>query len=128
MKKSYQNIMWNVIRLRLKLLESQIKTWIWKFWDFFDIYTIRIFIDYFYLITYWLYIHTIVRKSVDYDDRLKQITLTDKGRDIMFAMWDNIIKSDIKLIQGIDKEKLDIFYEVLDQVKANAEKEVMWNI
>ena len=67
----------------------------------------------------------IVRKSVDYDDRLKQITLTDKGRDIMFAMWDNIIKSDIKLIQGIDKEKLDIFYEVLDQVKANAEKEVM---
>ena len=67
----------------------------------------------------------IVRKSVDYDDRLKQITLTDKGRDIMFAMWDNIIKSDIKLIQGIDKEKLDILYEVLDQVKANAEKEVM---
>lgn len=66
----------------------------------------------------------IVRVSVDYDDRLKQIKLTDKGRDITCTMWDNIIKSDFKLVQGIDKEKLDTFYEVLEQIKSNAEKEL----
>ena len=66
----------------------------------------------------------ITRKSVEYDDRLKQISLTDKGLEIASAVWDNIKESEKLLVRGIPEDKLETFYEVLDQVCKNAENQI----
>lgn len=66
----------------------------------------------------------ITRVSVDYDDRLKRLCLTDKGREITDGMEQMAMESDRALIRGIDKDKLDIFYEVLDQIKYNIEQDL----
>lgn len=66
----------------------------------------------------------ITRESVDYDDRLKKLCLTEKGRQITDTMKQSAMKSDKMLIEGIEPEKLEIFYEVLDHIKYNIENEL----
>lgn len=66
----------------------------------------------------------ITRRSVAYDDRLKQLSLTDKGLEIASAVWDNIKESEKLLVRGIPEDKLETFYEVLDQVCKNAENQI----
>lgn len=66
----------------------------------------------------------ITRESVIYDDRLKKLCLTDKGRQITESMKQNARASDKNLVKGIEPDKLRIFYEVLDQIKCNIEQEL----
>lgn len=66
----------------------------------------------------------ITRESVDYDDRLKKLCLTEKGRQVTETMKQSAMKSDKMLIEGIEPEKLEIFYEVLDHIKYNIENEL----
>lgn len=62
----------------------------------------------------------IVRTVVEYDERLKKITVTDKGRAVTERMREGAIRSDRELIKGIPEDKLDIFYSVLEDIKKNA--------
>lgn len=62
----------------------------------------------------------ITRESVPYDERLKKLCLTDKGRNLTDRMWEKAQESDKALVAGIPQDKLDIFYSVLDEINKNA--------
>lgn len=64
----------------------------------------------------------ITRESVDYDERLKKICITDIGKRIDYDMQEIAKRADSLMIEGIETERLNIFYEVLDEIKKNAEK------
>jgi DNA-binding MarR family transcriptional regulator len=61
----------------------------------------------------------IKRESVDYDARLKKITLTDKAIEIQtlveaaFDRFENVLR------QGISDGELDVFFGVLDKICEN---------
>lgn len=59
------------------------------------------------------------RESVPYDARLKRLVLTDNGRSIHETTIHLIDELEDRTIEGIQKEKLDAFYEVVDQIKKN---------
>lgn len=62
------------------------------------------------------------RESVDYDARLKKIVVTDKGISVneeTLAMLDQVERT---LTFGIEAQRLQIFMEVLDQMKQNLEE------
>ena len=64
----------------------------------------------------------IQRENVDYDARLKKITLTEKAIEIQtlvdasFDCFENMLK------QGISEEELEIFFRVLDKINNNLER------
>lgn len=64
----------------------------------------------------------IKRESVEYDARLKKITLTEKAVEIQklvdasFDCFENMLK------QGISEEELEIFFRVLDKINNNLER------
>ncbi|MDE6619105.1 MAG: MarR family winged helix-turn-helix transcriptional regulator [Lachnospiraceae bacterium] len=61
----------------------------------------------------------IKRVGVEGDARLKQIFLTEQGKEIAVrtrTMIDNLEKS---VIEGIEEDKLDIFYEVAQKLVTN---------
>lgn len=64
----------------------------------------------------------ITRESVEYDERLKKICITDIGRRIDYDMQEDAKRIDSLLTEGIELERLNIFYAVLDEIKNNAEK------
>lgn len=66
----------------------------------------------------------ITRQSVKYDERLKKICLTEKGHRITEKMRQMAIQSDRELVAGIDKEKLAVFYDVLDDIRHNIETHI----
>lgn len=66
----------------------------------------------------------ITRESVQYDERLKKICLTEKGRRITEEMRQMADQSDRELVAGIEKEKLAVFYEVLDDIRHNIETQI----
>lgn len=66
----------------------------------------------------------ITRESVQYDERLKKICLTEKGRRITEEMRQMADRSDRELVAGIEKEKLAVFYEVLDDIRHNIEMQI----
>ncbi len=66
----------------------------------------------------------ITRESVKYDERLKKICLTEKGRHITEKMRQMASQSDRKLVAGIEKERLAIFYDVLDNIRRNIETQI----
>ncbi len=63
----------------------------------------------------------IARESVHYDTRLKKIVLTEEAIRIHSVIMDQMAKFEQKLIQGIPEEKLEIFFEVVDEMKHNME-------
>lgn len=66
----------------------------------------------------------ITRVSVEYDERLKKLCLTDKGRGITQSMRGYAEESDRGLIEGIPPEQLQIFYQVLDRIRDNIETQL----
>lgn len=64
----------------------------------------------------------ISRVSVEYDARLKKIVLTDKAIDIHKKIIDDIINREKRLVNGISKEDLEIFYKVANQIRINLEE------
>ena len=63
----------------------------------------------------------IKRESVDYDARLKKIMLTDKAIEIHKRILKNIDGCEKTISQGISREELNIFFSVVDKIKANLE-------
>lgn len=59
------------------------------------------------------------REKVDYDKRLKVITLTDKSLQIITDIGKHVEETEKMLRQGIDKESLSTFFKVLDKIKEN---------
>lgn len=66
----------------------------------------------------------ITRVSVKYDERLKRLCLTDKGRGITQSMRGYAEESDRELTEGIPPERLAVFYEVLDRIRDNIETQL----
>lgn len=66
----------------------------------------------------------ITRASVEYDERLKRLCLTDKGRGITQSMRGYAEESDRGLTEGIPPERLAVFYEVLDRIRDNIETQL----
>lgn len=66
----------------------------------------------------------ITREMVAYDDRLKKICLTDKGRAVNQAMAAGAIYAEEQIRKGISDKELKIFFDVLEKIKKNAESEI----
>lgn len=64
----------------------------------------------------------IVRKSVDYDARLKKLELTPKGIDLHLLIKKDIDQFDLQLIDGIAKEEVDAFLLTIEKMKVNIYK------
>lgn len=65
----------------------------------------------------------IERQSVSSDARLKKIVLTEKAVQLHERITQDILEREKRLLAGISPEKLEIFYEVIDTIKANLEVE-----
>ena len=63
----------------------------------------------------------IEKEPVPYDARLKKIVLTDKAIEIHNQIEQNINKLEESISRGITPEETEIFYKVLDKIKANLE-------
>lgn len=63
----------------------------------------------------------ITRESVDFDARLKKITLTQKALELNFLVSKDIKEIEALLKKDIEKEELEIFFNVLDKIKKNIE-------
>lgn len=63
----------------------------------------------------------LVRESVQSDKRLKKLSLTAKSIAAYDLMLEHINEIDQKIVKNIDQNKLDIFFEVIDQIKVNLE-------
>lgn len=61
----------------------------------------------------------IKRESVDYDARLKKITLTDKAIALLEKIENNSKKFEEKITRGISKEELDFLYTIIDKMSKN---------
>ncbi len=59
------------------------------------------------------------RESVEHDSRLKRLVLLDKGRDFYEVMDRMTNQMTEETLQGIEDEKLDIFFEVIEKIKEN---------
>ncbi|MBR5825943.1 MAG: MarR family transcriptional regulator [Clostridia bacterium] len=59
------------------------------------------------------------RESVDYDARLKKITLTDKAIEIQTFVEASFDRMENMLGQGISDSELEIFFSVLDKICKN---------
>lgn len=64
----------------------------------------------------------IKRESVDYDARLKKITLTKKALDIRNKVIDRMVDMQDEMLYGITNEELENFCKVLDKIKNNIKK------
>ncbi|MDD3394936.1 MAG: MarR family transcriptional regulator [Clostridia bacterium] len=62
------------------------------------------------------YIH---RQSVDYDARLKKITLTDDAITIYNEVLQRVFWMEVKMTAGITDEEWVVFYQVLEKIKRN---------
>lgn len=63
----------------------------------------------------------ITRNSVSYDARLRKIELTEKAIDINKNFRNIIDEFEEKIIQGLSKEELDTFFDILEKIKMNLE-------
>ena len=63
----------------------------------------------------------ITRNSVNYDARLRKIELTEKAIDINKNFRNIIDEFEEKIIQGLSKEELDTFFDILEKIKMNLE-------
>lgn len=61
----------------------------------------------------------ITREAVDYDNRLKRIVVTEKALSCKSQVIRDLEGLERTLIQGIDEEKLGIFFEVMEKMMDN---------
>ncbi len=66
----------------------------------------------------------ITREAVNYDDRLKKICLTEKGKYVNRTMMAGVIQAEEQIKKGISEEELNIFFDILERIKRNAETEI----
>ncbi|WP_141502822.1 MarR family winged helix-turn-helix transcriptional regulator [Paenibacillus luteus] len=63
----------------------------------------------------------IIRQSVPYDARLKQIILTPTALEYYEAIVGKYAQIERELKKGLSQEELDTFFTVLDKIKSNLE-------
>ncbi len=63
------------------------------------------------------------RESVAHDARLKKVTLTEKGIKSHRRIEELITLQNEKMARGIEEEDLQVFLRVVEQIRANLEKE-----
>lgn len=66
------------------------------------------------------------REAVSNDARLKRLILTEKGIGHQLTVMRNLDHMEHMLKEGIPKEHLDIFIEVIHQMKRNIETDTLW--
>lgn len=64
----------------------------------------------------------ITRESVDGDARLKRIRLTEKAMQMQKAIAEDIAALESKISVGITEEEKEIFFGVINKIKANLEE------
>ncbi len=63
------------------------------------------------------------RESVDQDARLKKLILTPAGKDLHLRTVSVIDILDKRTKEGIDPWQLQVFFDVIEKLKANLEKQ-----
>lgn len=63
----------------------------------------------------------ISREAVPQDARLKKLVLTQKGLWAKDAIYEVIKKTEQKVIEGISREELEAFFELIDRMRRNME-------
>lgn len=61
----------------------------------------------------------ITRKPVDYDSRLKRIVVTEKALSYKNQVIEDLEGLEKALVRGIDEDKLEIFFEVIEKMLDN---------
>ena len=61
----------------------------------------------------------IMRQAVNNDARLKKIVLTDKAKEIIKVLNDEVRKTQKMLIKDISEEELDVYFSVIKKMKEN---------
>lgn len=61
----------------------------------------------------------ILRQSVSYDNRLKQIQLTEKALTCQRQVVEDLTRLEEDLTQGIPEEELEVFFRVIQQMMDN---------
>lgn len=64
----------------------------------------------------------IKRESVDYDARLKKITLTERAVEIQLPVENAFDRFENMIKQDISESELEIFFNVLDKINRNIER------
>ena len=64
-----------------------------------------------------------LKREAGKDARFKRLVLMEKGREFHLKMEDAVEYVNEKCIEGIDKDKLGIFFEVMEQLENNIEKQ-----
>lgn len=64
----------------------------------------------------------IIRESVPYDARLKKITLTEKALEVQSVVNKSFDKLESTMKKDITPEELTVFFNVLDKVCSNLER------
>ncbi len=65
----------------------------------------------------------LIRTAVDYDARLKKITLTEKGECLHMQMERSIDEMEESLISGLSPEEEKTLFALLEKVRRNLENE-----
>ena len=66
----------------------------------------------------------IIRESSQTDARLKKLKLTELGRSEDERILGCLMETDAELVDGIPKDKLETFYEVVSLISENCEKHI----
>lgn len=61
----------------------------------------------------------IVRKSVEYDARLKKLELTEKAIKVHKLVGEEIESIEGQVVKGLTEEELEIFFILIDKIKKN---------
>lgn len=61
----------------------------------------------------------ITREPMDYDSRLKRIVVTEKALSYKSQVIEELEGLEKALVQGIDEQKLEIFFEVVEKMLDN---------
>mgnify|MGYP000183576416 FL=1 len=65
----------------------------------------------------------IIKEEVNYDARLKKLVVTDKALCISQSITERKKDIELKLIQGLNPEEIDCFFNVVNKMKNNLNKE-----
>lgn len=63
----------------------------------------------------------ISRESVESDGRLKKITLTERGQNLVEMMERDRLETEHTLTQGISEDELSVFFSVTEKMRRNLE-------
>ena len=64
----------------------------------------------------------IIRESDEKDKRVKTIRLTDHGEMLENSVFSQVCKFENEIIKDIPQNKLDVFFEVLENINNNIKK------